>query len=537
MFDFTQLTVNDFTDNVSLIALFDQDVYRERGNHLLEELEIYNLVNRDVLVRVLNEKMNPTLDGQFPKAEFIWLQEKPSFRTTREAGLLWYEENSNGIVLFVPADIKQKHLNKCLLALLDKNVEVRWITPTNAKALDEGYNYSSNYELLFKALVLDAIHMGATDIHFKTYYEDGEKVSLIEFRHNNDLIPYTKYQLDTNTQTKLIASMIQGMTGALALDLITPEGVTTDIQDLFNDGKVDLRVTAEKASAGYYCVCRIQQSKTFNFTIESLGFSPDVQQVLHQLATKKSGLTLITGAMRTGKNTTAFAVANEIIKQPVNIISYESPIEVRMPFVQIAYNNSKVLENAIRLAKKQDVNVAYLNEIPDKAVAFAVQDLVNSSVHVMTTMHIDRLYQLPYKLREYYEGDWKNIISQINAVINQKMYTKLCPYCKKQVTSEIYKDTMFYSFLKERGVTSSSVSSGCPHCNGTGKDPNGLQPYVEYVYFTPALKSELLMYEYPYQMEAALQKEIEKLGVGLEEQLLKAIKLGELSADSLDTLF
>lgn len=83
-----------------------------------------------------------------------------------------------------------------------------------------------------------------------------------------------------------------------------------------------------------------------------------------------------------------------------------------MPFTQVDYGGDEsTLLNAVRLAKKQDVNVAYINELPNKEVAFSVRDLVNSSVYVLTTMHMDRLWHLPYKLKEYYGDQFKDVIS------------------------------------------------------------------------------------------------------------------------------
>ena len=53
-----------------------------------------------------------------------------------------------------------------------------------------------------------------------------------------------------------------------------------------------------------------------------------------------------------------------MVKLPIKLVSYEYPIEVLMPVSQVDYaNNEEILLNAIRLAKKQDVNVAFLNEI------------------------------------------------------------------------------------------------------------------------------------------------------------------------------
>lgn len=78
------------------------------------------------------------------------------------------------------------------------------------------------------------------------------------------------------------------------------------------------------------------------------------------------------------------------------MISYDSPIEVLMPFPQVDYKDDpKRLLDCVRLAKKQDIDIAFLNEIPSKDVAFAVKDLVTSSIGVITTLHLNRIWDLP----------------------------------------------------------------------------------------------------------------------------------------------
>ena len=73
------------------------------------------------------------------------------------------------------------------------------------------------------------------------------------------------------------------------------------------------------------------------------------------------------------------------------------------------------------------ISCGFSHEIPDKSIVFGIQDLVNSSIGVITTTHLDRIWNLPYKLKEYFGETYKDMISQINGVVNQKMFIKQCP--------------------------------------------------------------------------------------------------------------
>ena len=324
-----------------------------------------------------------------------------------------------------------------------------------------------------------------------------------------------------------------------AEDLEIPAGITASISDAICDRKIELRLSANKVHDGYECVCRIQNVKTVSMTIPDLGFPDYVQDTMYKMCRKHTGLTLFTGPIRTGKNTSAFALANEFVKQPVKIKSFESPIEALMPFPQVDYlDEPKSLEEAIRLAKKQDINIAFLNEIPNKSVAFGVQDLVNSSVHVITTLHIDRIWHLPYKLFEYYGDSYRNIISQINCVFNQKMFPLLCPSCVENMLTEDLQSEELKKLLLDHNVTNVGVSRGCDECFdfniGTfGVQRGKNQPFVEFLVFDDELKSRLLATQHVHEMETILKKEIKDKKRSLEYEICKAVKNKQISAEAL----
>lgn len=408
------------------------------------------------------------------------------------------------------------------------------LTPRNFEELQGKIDIEYNPTLLLKRILIDAVDKNATDIHFEVNHVKNSVEYPILYRINGELLNQNLFNINQNLNKSIISVLIEKKTSSNSLDLLESAGVVASAPNLLGDA-IELRISANRVVDGYHFVIRIQRKTTVSLHICELGFHTEVLNALYDAARKQSGVTLITGAIRTGKNTTAFAMANEILTKPVKIVSYESPIEVLMPFPQLDYKESpEMLLDAIRLAKKQDVNVAFINEIPTKEVAFALQDLVNSSIHVITTMHMDRIWHLPYKLKEYYGDNYKDVISQINVVFNQKMFSKACPMCREKIIVSSVKNDKYRKILEEHGVTSLWRNTGCETCSNTGNVLGSNQPFVEFVVFTDELITNLLKCEKPSDMEIILRQSM-KLN-SLERYMTEAIAQGELSVDALNSI-
>lgn len=504
---------------------------------LLLLLEAYKFDSRDHIISVFNDKYAceyqytaSSVQGDASAADWITQLESKYDVILREV-----KSDRETICVFMPM-FREVDVFRLDMDLREYKTKFFFITPLEYESYRFPFKKQCcNMDIVFKRIIIEALRLHATDLHFDVIHVDMKPEYTVSYRQGSDLFKLDLFNLSAADNQTIISRLIENNTRAISLDLLTPQGVTSSASNIFGDGSIELRVSANKVLDGYHCVIRIQQKETFNFTIKKLGFHENVQRDLNRILNKRSGVTLITGAARSGKNTTAFAMANEIVKQNIKIISYESPIEVLMPFTQVDYNNSEeVLLNAIRLAKKQDINIAFLNEIPNKEVAFAVMDLVNSSVHVITTTHVDRIWHLPYKLREYYGDEYKNIISQINGVFNQKMFGINCEHCRKEMLVEDLEDECHVDFLKSRGFKKVYVSSGCSECSYTGLVVGKNQPYSEHLIFTEELKSELLSCAQPYDMERVLKNAVREQNQSLEDYMCNGFESGMLSVINLN---
>lgn len=534
------LNVRDFGLQKEVVKIFESKIYSD-NTELITDLEIYKFMSRDEILKHLKfefpELIFENVKSVNRKEEFLTIEGRYGILLDH------IDSKSVKVIKSVFQTLDQTNLELDLKQF--KEIEIVNITDVNFRELSE-YGYRPKYDpmILFKRILIEVIKLNGTDLHFGVIHRNMRAEYPIQYRVNGDLYDLDLFTLDKELNHSIISTLVETKTSANSLDLSLPDGITANSSDILDNGNVELRIAANKVKDGLQCVIRIQEKKTFSYTIDSLGFSKEAQDFLMWLSKKRSGITLITGAIRTGKNTTAFALANEMIKYPIKMIDYSSPIEVLMPFNQVDYlADENNLLACVRLAKKQDVNVVFLNEIPSKEVAFAVKDLVNSSIHVITTIHMDRIWHLPYKLNEYYGDSYKDVISQINGVMNQKMFDVMCPNCREVYPTSSIRDLAKKAFLEERGLQNVWVAKGCEKCistvkhsghNKTGSVIGANQPYVEFLRFDDKLKSRLLACDHAWQMEEIIKEVVRENKNTLEDTMFDGIQRGVLDYNALD---
>ena len=415
-----------------------------------------------------------------------------------------------------------KHIADCNYRILKKRLTTCTLTKdvANLRPL-----------LIFRRIILDCIARAGTDVHFESCYDLEKKPKhTIRYRINRELQD-SKFVLDKEMMTRVLQQLVSKLAPASASDLDSASGVTTEVRDLFKDGSCDLRITAMRVDAGFYAVIAIQTTKTTMLNVDQLGFPPKDVATLRNLAQRRTGLTLVTGEMRSGKNTTIFAMLNEIVDEPIRIIEYSNPIENHMPFPQCNYRGDyDLLKNYLRMAKKQDIDIAVLNEIPNAEVAFAVRDLVNSAIGVITTTHITRIWHLPNKLHEFFGKDYKTILSQLNACVNHKMFKRWSsPSMQKRILQKEHGP--FELFCYQYGVRQYFVPEDPMQVSWR------IQPLAEIIVFDDAMKSALLNFDEISKAEMMIQNQIRQKGGMLEHKVAEYINNGIMPLDTMKCFF
>lgn len=413
-----------------------------------------------------------------------------------------------------------------------------YITPFNYMRLNNITLTEHDYDtqMILRVLVIDCIEKGGSDLHIDTRHIDGEIKYWVRYRVDGIMVSNDNWEFTKPLMDKFCFNTIAEETKAQENKLGTT-GIETVIPDLLGDGNYQIRVCVIPVLDGRKMTIRIQSLKTVSFSIDDLGFDDEVSNGLKDLSRFRQGITWITGPVRSGKNTTTMAMTNSMNRDEIVIQDLSSPVEILMDFSQHDYGeNTELLVTILKRIKKLDIDIVTLNEIPSKDVAFGVLELAQSSIGVITTTHLHRIWMLPHKLYSYYGEDYKNVLSYMNGVLTQKLYPKLCTNHVTRKSLDVIESKIIRNHLEEYGVNSVLVPSGeCEHCNN-GRLKGELKPYGELLIFDDEIRTNLRKFDTTFEMEEYLKSLIKGTPNSLDYKVAQAINRGELHYEEVLTL-
>lgn len=296
------LNVRDFGLQKEVVKIFESKIYSD-NTELITDLEIYKFMSRNEILKHLKfefpELIFENVKSVNRKEEFLTIEGRYGILLDH------IDSKSVKVIKSVFQTLDQTNLELDLKQF--KEIEIVNITDVNFRELSE-YGYRPKYDpmILFKRILIEVIKLNGTDLHFGVIHRNMRAEYPIQYRVNGDLYDLDLFTLDKELNHSIISTLVETKTSANSLDLSLPDGITANSSDILDNGNVELRIAANKVKDGLQCVIRIQEKKTFSYTIDSLGFSKEAQDFLMWLSKKRSGITLITGAIRTGKNTTAY---------------------------------------------------------------------------------------------------------------------------------------------------------------------------------------------------------------------------------------
>ncbi len=523
--------VQDFTATLSdqmTRSIMCEDLH---GSELIDNLILLKFAEPYDVKQVLETKY---------RIPFVWLNIDPTPPELREQAdkyNVFLQRQKDVMVCYLPLGVT---LDDATLQVDIPNYRFRlvYIADSNYRLVKTGLSDKiisaqvANFRplLVYRRLIIDCSEHGGTDLHFKSVFVNKVPAHFIYYRVKREMV-LSSFSIDYDMIQKVCKAVVGKLTSASAADIDSLMGVTTQIADLFKDGTTDVRFQCGRCNAGLMVTSAIQSVTTTTLRVDQLGFPKADVAVLREIARRRTGLTLVTGEMRSGKNTTIMAMVNEIASEPINIVEYSNPVEVRMAHSQFDYRGDiGLLLNHMKMAKKFDIDIALLNEIPNAEVAFAVRDLVNSAIGVITTTHVDRVWHAPNKLNEFFGRDYKTIISQLNAIINQKMFRRWTgPGMVKRVLQADKSD--FDKFAYRAGVRQYFVPTDAT------KMKYSLQPLCEIVVITDEMKTAMLNFEELWRAEQMLRSHIERAHGTIENKLAEYINSGVCSLDEMRRIY
>ncbi len=274
-------------------------------------------------------------------------------------------------------------------------------------------------------ILLDAINLGASDIHFEPY----EKFYRIRYRIDGVLREIGQPPL---TIKEKLASRIKVISNLDISEKRIPQDGRMKLT-LSNRRHIDFRVSTLPMMNGEKIVMRILDPSNAQLGIEALGYEPEQKEALLNAVSRPYGLVLVTGPTGSGKTVSLYTCLNILNKPDINISTAEDPAEIPLPGInQVNVNDKQGLTfaSALRAFLRQDPDVIMIGEIRDLETADMAIKAASTGHMVLSTLHTNDAPSTLTRLMNMGVAPF-NIASAVSIITAQRLARRLCPHCRK----------------------------------------------------------------------------------------------------------
>jgi len=224
------------------------------------------------------------------------------------------------------------------------------------------------------------------------------------------------------------------ISGADAGDAIRPadgRGVITSQEG--ND--YDFRLSAIPTLFGQDVTVRIFDAKRGNCGIDSLGLDDGEVTTIKRLLDQPSGLLLVSGPVASGKTCTLYSSLHYLNDGTLKIHTIEDPIEYAIRGIQQTQVNLRArldFSDLLTAVLRHSPDVIMIGEIRDAKSAATAVRAGSSGQLVLATVHADSTAQAISTMLQY-DTNPTFLARTLIGVINQRLISKLCVDCRKEV--------------------------------------------------------------------------------------------------------
>ena len=381
--------------------------------------------------------------------------------------LLRFVTGCRPVAVLASADDIHHALNRCHAVHSDADeLESLAVSEMETGTEEEEQRVWSEAELLARQapivrlvshILADAVSRRASDIHIRP----GQKHFDVLFRINGTLVVVRRLR-------RALLPPVVGRIKILASMNSSEHRLPQDgrIRITENHAGIDLRISIIPSQFGESVVIRVLARTADMRNLDAIGFEASDLARLRDLLRRSMGIVLVTGPTGSGKTTTLYAALQEVVRQNVNVITVEDPIEYELEnVIQIQVNPviDFTFPKALRHILRHDPDVILIGEMRDYETAkIAVESALTGHL-VFSTLHTNdapsalvRLIEMgvePYLIR-----------SAVIGVLAQRLVRTNCPHCREVEPVDVLMRTNLDVGPEEvfwRG-------RGCDRCHGTG---------------------------------------------------------------------
>jgi type IV pilus assembly protein PilB len=372
---------------------------------------------------------------------------------------------------------------------LDNDLENIDIEGVDDKSVKEDASSETDEAPIVKYInkvLLDAIKIGASDIHFEPY----EKAYRIRFR--------------TDGVLNEIARPPVNLANRMAARLKVMSQMDISERRLPQDGRIKLKISKTKAIDfrvnslptlfGEKIVLRILDPSSAKLGIDALGYEDDQKKLFMDALAQSQGMILVTGPTGSGKTVSLYTGLNILNTSEVNISTAEDPVEINLEGINQVQMNTRVgltFAESLRSFLRQDPDVIMVGEIRDLETAEIAIKAAQTGHLVLSTLHTNSAPETLTRLLNMGVPAF-NVATSVSLIIAQRLARRLCPACKKPATeipAEILKEEGFDEIGIPRNEFQIYKAVGCEKCNNGYKGRVGV---YEVVRITPTIANLIM---------------------------------------------
>lgn len=367
---------------------------------------------------------------------------------------------------------------------------------------------------LINAILVDAVHKGASDIHFECFEHELRVRYRIDGALQEVMKPPMKMKAALISRFKIMSSLN-----------IAERRIPQDGRIKLKVGRkvIDFRVSTLPTLFGEKVVLRILDKGNLTLELEKFGIEPRAERELMEAIQNPYGMVLVTGPTGSGKTTTLYSALSKINNLDTNIMTAEDPVEYNLfgiNQVQVRNEIGMTFAAALKAFLRQDPNVIMVGEIRDLETGGIAIKAALTGHMVMSTLHTNSAPETIVRLLDMGLEPF-NVASALNLILAQRLVRRVCSKCKvryqpdpaefagaKVTPTTTMRDLRFTeeALVNARSKATpeaapllanlsldTTVSElpyfkgyGCDSCNGTGL--KGRQGVYEVMFMTPALK-------------------------------------------------
>jgi type IV pilus assembly protein PilB len=319
-------------------------------------------------------------------------------------------------------------------------------------------------------ILLDAIHGGASDIHFEPY----EKTYRIRYRKDGEL--------------RTVATPPVQMGGRLAARVKVMSKLDLAERRIPQDGRIKLHLSKTKAIDFRVSTCptlfgekicaRILDPSSAQLGIDALGYEPEQKEAYLKALQQPQGMILVTGPTGSGKTVSLYTGVNILNTEDINISTAEDPAEINLPGVNQVNVNPKVgltFAAALKAFLRQDPDVILVGEIRDLDTAEIALKAAQTGHLVLSTLHTNDAPQTIVRMMNMGIPAY-NLASTLTLIIAQRLARGLCKHCKRPANiprEELIKNGFTAAELDDP-QTKIMEAVGCDQCDNGYKGRTGI---------------------------------------------------------------